>query len=1181
MDLNLTLFYNSLVWTKDGSYIKYNSDLGSPAPGFSLGLPKLQQRFLNSQTGIYAYMMVTPSGGRIELRQVGTSNTYESADGSYTELDASNPSSLLVRTSDGTQFTFAPVTINSEYRCVQIKDRNGNYISATFDTNNGHLQTITDTLGRVVMLVYDGSSNLIAIRQMWAGVAHDWATFSYGSVWVAPSFGGGLTVNGPNNNSVSVLTQVNLHDGSYITFDYNAAFGQVNRINHYAADTRLRSYVSYNVNSSAGQTDCPRFTERHDWAEMWNGGSEAVTYSSVAGDASWSQQTAADGTVYKEYFAISGWQSGLTTTSEIWSGGVRKKWTTVAWTQDDEGLTYEKNPRVTETNIYDAEGNRNRTQIQYTSYSLPSDVYEYAADAVTVLRRTHTDYRWDAPFIARRVIGLRDTVSAYEGSSVLVSKTAYAYDWSDSRHFTAVGPSVQHDSTNYGGGFVVGRGNLTGVGRYNVNDLSQLVWSSLLGYDLSGSVIMSRDGLDRLTTIAYADSYSDGNNSRNTRAYPTTVTDPDSFSSTAQYHYDFGSVTRTQSPAPAGQSQGEIKTFAYDGAARLERVTVANTCAYTRFVYGPYWGQSFSSVNNVADEAYSCQILDGAGRVVQESANHPGSTGGYIGQLTTFDVMGRPTQKTKPTEINGVFSPTGDDAAGWVWTNQTYDWKGLPWVTTLPDGSTRENTYGGCGCAGGEVVTSRDERGRRRRTTMDVLGRLKQVEELNWDTSVYSTTSYTYNARDQITQTNQAGQIRTMEHDGFGRLWRRTTPEQGATTYSYNTDDTVQTITDARGATTTFAYNNRHLPTNITYGVPAGVAATSNVTFEYDSAGNRTRMLYNNGQGQVLYNYDQLSRLTSESRYFGELGASFALNYQYNLAGELTGITNPWNAQVGYSYDAAGRPTSVSGANYAGVSSYVNSISYRAFDLKQMSYANGKTLSLQYDNRMRLTRWEAPGVMGWNYVYNNFGENGGRVTFAQSLNDATLDRSYYYDHVGRLEDVHTGAEARAALQGQGATPDGPYSHHYWYDQFGNMGFRVGWGGSFGGYLEQSLSFTNDRLNTNPFSGIPMQYDQAGTLKNDGNQSFNYDATGQQTYASGTNLNQNYDGDGLRGKKTENGVTTYYLRSSVRRSGCGGDEWEWSVAAWIRLPWRAVLAVQQQSAVYLDARRPGGEMQARH
>ena len=44
-------------------------------------------------------------------------------------------------------------------------------------------------------------------------------------------------------------------------------------------------------------------------------------------------------------------------------------------------------------------------------------------------------------------------------------------------------------------------------------------------------------------------------------------------------------------------------------------------------------------------------------------------------------------------------------------------------------------------------------RGRRRRLTLDVAGRLKPVDELNWDQTVYATTTYSYNARNQITGT--------------------------------------------------------------------------------------------------------------------------------------------------------------------------------------------------------------------------------------------------------------------------------------------------------------------------------------------------------------------------------------------------------------------------------------------
>jgi RHS repeat-associated protein len=1114
LDMGLTLSYNSLVWTKDGSYIKFNADLGTPAPGFRLGLPTLQQRFLNSQTGIYAYMMVTPSGGRVELRQVGSSNIYEAQDGSYTQLDVSNPNAPFVRTSDGTQLTFAPVTINSEYRCTQIKDRNGNYISATYDTTNGHLQTITDTLSRVVTFVYDASSNLIAIRQTWAGVAHDWATFSYGQVYVAPAFGGGLLINGANNNYVTVLSQVSLHDGSYFTFNYNPAFGQVNRINHYASDSHLLSYTSYNVDSSAGQTDCPRFTERRDWAENWNNGAEAVTSYSAATDNSWGQQTAPDGTIYKEFYTTSGWQNGLTTSSEIWSGGVKKKWTTTSWTQDDTGLSYQKNPRLTEANIYDAEGNRKRTQIDYTSYNLPSDVYEYAADATTLLRRTHTDYRTDAAFLDRRIIGLPSGRLIYDGSGALVSKITYAYDWSDSRHFTAVGPSTQHDATTYGSGFVYGRGNLTGVGRYNVNapdDGSQLIWVSLLGYDMAGSVVMSRDGLDRLTSIDYSDSYSDGNNARNTRAYPTKVTDPDNYFSTVQYNYDRGAVTRTEDP------KGAVQNIAYDGVGRTDRVTSAVNNAYTRYVYGPTYVQSFSSINTAADNAYAIQVFDGAGRVTGAANYHPGSGGGYSAQNFKYDNLGRLYEKSNPVEINSGWVPTGDDSA-WVWTSQTYDWKGRPLLTTNPDGSTREMTYGGCGCAGGEVTTIRDENGRRRKFTKDVLGRLKQVEELNWDISVYATTSYSYNARDQITGTNQAGQTRSFAYDGHGRLQTRTTPEQGATNYSYFADDAVQTITDARNATTTFAYNNRRLPTSITYGVTGNVAATPNVSFAYDAAGNRTSMT--DGLGSVSYSYNTLSQLTSETRTFTGVG-SFGLSYAYNLAGELTSITNPWSAQVGYSYDNTGRPTAVTGSGYGGVSSYVGSMTYRAFGLKQMAYGNSRTLSLQYDNRLRLTQWDLPGVLRMRYGYG--WESTGRVEFVRNVDDETLDRYYGYDHVGRLGVSRSGSEARLAIGEQVPLAyDGPYSHGYQYDQFGNITYREGWGGENPAY---TASYTNNRRNG-------FSYDDAGNLTNDGGQTFTYDATGQQTYASATALSQGYDGNGMRVKKTENGTVNWYLRSTV-------------------------------------------------
>src|SRR6185312_589224 len=114
---------------------------------------------------------------------------------------------------------------------------------------------------------------------------------------------------------------------------------------------------------------------------------QVTTQYGVAGDGA-CVLTAPDGTVYKQYYGT-GWQRGLTTLSEVWSGGVRQKWITTAWTQDNTAVGYEVNPHVIETNVYDAGGNRRRTVIDYGGYAqwgLPYLIKEYAADGGTVIR---------------------------------------------------------------------------------------------------------------------------------------------------------------------------------------------------------------------------------------------------------------------------------------------------------------------------------------------------------------------------------------------------------------------------------------------------------------------------------------------------------------------------------------------------------------------------------------------------------------------------------------------------------------------------------------------------------------------------------------------------------------------------------------------------------------------------
>ena len=766
----------------------------------------------------------------------------------------------------------------------------------------------------------------------------------------------------------------------------------------------------------------------------------------------------------------------------------------------------------------------------------PEGIDKISATITRVLeeRKERTDY------IDRRIIGLPYEHIVYDGpTGALRSREVLYYVWGGD-YLSGQTPATNYDSGNYPSWFVVGRGDLMAVRRYNCEngstayDDNQALWVQINGYDMAGSLVWNQDGGGHRVHISYADSFSDGNNSRGTLAYPTTLTDADGYQSFTQYNYDFGAQTRVQGPPPNNQPNGIVQTFTYDDARRVKRATVANTGAYTHYEYGPNYTQSYSSVNTVsenpyASDSYAIQVFDGAGRVFATQGLHPGSTGSYKAQLTYYDAMGRVMKQSNPTEVTSSWAPTGDDA-GWLFTQQTYDWKGRPRITTNTDGTQRSATYSACGCAGSEAVTVMDEAGRQHRTTNDVLGRLAKVEELNWDSTVYSTANYAYDALDHVTNITHEGQVRSFAYDGHGRLQTRTTPEQGTTTYAYNADDTTYSVTDARGASSTLSYNSRHLVTGRNYSAPYGVAPTPNVSFGYDAAGNKTLMT--DGLGSVSYGYNQLSQLTSETRTLSV--GSFALSYDYNLAGELTSVTNPWGAQVGYGYDSTGRLTNVSGSGYAGVSSYASGLNYRAWDaVKSMSYGNNLTLSTAYDGRLRPTTRNVSNVLGYNYSYDYYNERTGRVTYAQSIYDSTLDRSYQYDQVEGLVISHSGAEARAsAYSGQWGIMDGPYSQGYDYDKFGNMTRRYGWGGEVqGGTAGQSsdifYSYTNNRRDG-------FSYDPAGNLTNDLVQSYSYDATGQQTTASASSyfLQQGYDGDGLRAQKTENGAVTYYVRSSV-------------------------------------------------
>jgi YD repeat-containing protein len=1253
LDLGLALTYNSLVWTKDGTGVTFDADRGTPSPGFRLGFPTVQPKFYNPQTQKYAYMLVTPSGERVELRQVGTSNVYESADSSYLQLTEGD---MTLRSTDGTQLSFTAA--GGEWRCHLVKDRNGNYIGAAY-YGDGRIWTVTDTLGRTLTFNYDNYQNLLSITQPWRretegnpnptqDEAHQWATFGYANVTLQPLFSSLAVIGEQPGTVIPALSQVGLDDGSYYKFSYNQ-WGQVWKVTRYAADsvsangqpndshpltsTRIDLPGSDLVGASA-QADCPRFTQERMWVEngVMNQSAEVTTsYDPWSPNMTSCQVTAPDGTKEISYYGGGyPWQKGLVTIEEARSvGGQVMKTTTLAWEHDGAAAAaYPTNVRVTQTSVTDPLTQpQPLTRTMKVTYTVPADFQGESGYTGTLnlslpkkvevcagsncsapLRTTVTDYKVPnlGEYVSRRILGLARNQSLYDGADSganLRSRVEYLYDQPDDPQNndtflvqlpTASPAASQHDGTNYGQS-MRWRGNANRVRRYSVDQTNGAVGSYVenrAAFNVTGTLAYAKDPREHKTSLDYADSFflnirRTQPSTLQTYAYSTTITNPDGFTATTSYNYDMGVVREVQTPKPnetaieTANTGGPLSRRYYDAAGRVIKSLSVDTGAYTRVVYPARMDavQSYTLIE-AGVEAYAAQVLDGAGRTRAAARSLPGSAGGYAGRLFDYDQMGRLARQSNPTETNATgstWAATGDDAVyGWLYTQASYDWKGRPRVVTNTDGTTREWTYGGCGCAGGEVVTEAGElvktnapppapaqARRTRRSYSDVLGRVWKTEVLDWNGSVYATTTTKYDTLDRAVRVRQyagaapepepvgegAGyRTMTLAYDGHGRLQSRHTPGQDAgadTAYTYYPDDQVASVTDGRGVKTDYEYNGRHLPKSVKFyltGLRQGQSAeaTDKVTFDYDAAGNRTSMV--DGAGGTNYHYDALSRMDWEDRHFTGLAGAYRLSYEYTLAGALRKVTDRLGAAVEYGYDAAGRVKQVTGTN-GNAGTYVSGVSYRAWGATgSLTYGNNDLVTAGYDGRLRLKSYSVESrpaqfahstAMLSDYSY----DADGRVRFADDRMDDRFDRAYSYDQAGRLGEAYSGGQARDFAATGAANPlsGGPYRVSYRYDEFDDLTRRDAryWGAS-----QSTIPVLEAGTGRNQAWG----YDADGRLVGDTAVAYKYDAAGRARRVSALDgsraAEQWADGDGLVSRREERAPAsgaaqaTYYLRSSV-------------------------------------------------
>lgn len=963
LGVGLAMTYNSKVWNLDSANSKmfFNADKGYPGPGWRLGFGVIQGKninntsgpngaigpYTNSVSGKNSYIYISSDGSRHDLAYNSTTTLYESYDSSYMDF---NESTKVLRMMNGTRITFG-TSYDYQFLPTEIKDRNGNKITITNaaivngdgvgSNNDVTIDYVTDTMGRKIDFYYE-SNRLVRIRQLrnsdsanpanWGSYPKsnaawfNYAIIDYAAVTVSTNFSG-LTLDPStiNNSTIYLPSSVTYPTGNNYRF-YYTSYAQMWAIEKWVPTVvgqgteRSVAYTTYALPSingvsypsrsgamsdSTAKGDCPAFTGRTEQAESWNGGT-AVSYSYNVTNPSDSTVTDPAGRIYRS-------QSGtLSQTTTIYAdaaaytaGTYLKRFTT---TYEDDGLSYQSNVRPTEIKIEDSSNTR-KTGISYTagSVKLPTDVTEYQGSTTTVYRHTVTTYNTNTAYSNLHIYGLPDQVCLYSGSgtTTLISKTAYAYD--DAGYFWASGGDnvIQHDLTNYGDSFITGRANLSKVTQYSVvsGTASSPRDVSRTKHDTQGNVRQTLDVSGHTVTFNVWDNLANKPSVGETHAMVSDVTDPDGYKNGGQYNWYNGLPAQNYHLKASNGAQENNVTYGYDTADRVTAVNRPDGGVTTR----SYWDNWLAVAEYIKIDAtqtrYSFIAFDGSGNTRWTGGDHPdGASGKYSIQKYVYDNLGRTSQVSNTTAIDGNYNPIDDDVTlGYLYTTTTYDKLDRPTVVTRPDNNTVQISYTGCGCAGGQTVTVTDERSKKRKQVYDYYGRLAEAHELDGSSNTYSKAVYSYDVRDLLQTIAQynggtAHQDRTFVYDGYARLSSQTTPEEGTVSYTYYSDDLINTVQNqkATGNTATFTYNNRHQLTGISYN---DSGATPSVSYgAYDEYGARTSMT-TTGIGSTTYSYNTYHQLSSETISLTGYGSA-TLSYQYNYAGAPTKATYTVGAWV-------------------------------------------------------------------------------------------------------------------------------------------------------------------------------------------------------------------------------------------------------------------------------------------
>ncbi|HYR15970.1 MAG TPA: hypothetical protein VEQ67_17405, partial [Mycobacterium sp.] len=343
----------------------------------------------------------------------------------------------------------------------------------------------------------------------------------------------------------------------------------------------------------------------------------------------------------------------------------------------------------------------------------------------------------------------------------------------------------------------------------------------------------------------------------------------DALGRTWKYQYDaLGNVTQTTDPL------GRITNATYDPTFNkptgITRFDEANQPQTWTFTYDPAKGTLLTAANPLGQTTSFAYTPRGELEQVTDALNH----------ATRFEYSAAGDLSTITDALSNV-------------TRFGVDGVGRRVATTDPLGFATRSAFDGVD----NVTGVTDARNRQTIMAYDPAGRLSSVT----NAKNVVTESYAYDSGDRMSlRTDALNRHMLYEYDTFGRLARMTDRKGQATSYDYDGQNRVTTITRPEGVT----------------------------RFTYDAVGRLTQIA--DPAGTMSYAYDTADRLVQETQVAGAV--TNVVIYAYNaldrrISRSVQGLTSETTT---YGYDRANRLTS---------------ILYR-----------GQTTSFEYDATGRLTK---------------------------------------------------------------------------------------------------------------------------------------------------------------------------------------------------------------------------------